>query len=191
MSNRDPVIVNYGNILKEIQMGQIEIDQIVDTIKSMPDDGKIVEWGCGGSTCKWLETLKPTQKLITVEHNANWHMRVTRAIKNEFKETPNFQFLLVPEQHGFEHGYATPLEEHPLGTGPYINPDADIWDADIFFIDGIARAACLMTVLLKRTKPNAAIFIHDHNGRETWYDWATQFCHLEPSEATLVRLFPK
>lgn len=189
--NTGPVFVDYGNVIKEIQMCKVEVDYMVDLIKAMPEDGKMVEWGCGGSTCKWIETLKPTQKLITIEHNTSWYGRVTRAIATEFGETPNFQFLHVPEQYGFEHGYGSVIEEHPTGTAPYVNPDADMWDADIFFIDGIARAACLMTVLLKHTKPDAAIFIHDHLGREPWYDWATQFCRIEQLDVTLARLYPK
>lgn len=183
--------VNYGNIITEIQMAEVEIDYMVDLIKSMPENGKMVEWGCGGSTCKWLETLKPTQKLISIEHNENWYNRVNRAVKSHFNDLDNFQFLHVPEQYGFEHGYATPLEEHPLGTASYINPDVDIWDADIFFIDGIARAACSLIVRLKKTKPDAAVFIHDHLNREMWYDWATQFYRIEQLEVTLARLHPK
>jgi hypothetical protein len=44
-----------------------------------------------------------------------------------------------------------------------------------------------MTVLLKNKNPDAAIFIHDHNGREQWYDWATQFCDIEVVGTTLAR----
>ena len=185
------VPVSYGNVITEVQMQQDEIDYMVNLIQSLPENGKMVEWGCGGSTCKWLDTLKSTQKLVSIEHNDSWHMRVTRAINNHFGETPNFQFLHVREQHGFEHGYASIIEEHPFGTAPYINPDADIWDSDIYFIDGIARAACLMTVLLKNTNPDAAIFIHDHNGREVWYEWATQFCDIEVVGTTLARMRKK
>jgi hypothetical protein len=191
MENIMTVHVDYGNVIKEIQMQQDEIDYMVNLIESLPEDGKMVEWGCGGSTCKWLETMKPTQKLISIEHQPSWHMRVTRAVKNHFGETPNFQFLHVAEQHGFEHGYANIIEEHPFGTAPYINPDADIWDSDIFFIDGIARATCAMVVLLMKTKPDAAIFIHDYAGREIWYEWATQFYRTEVVGTTLVRLYPK
>lgn len=182
------VPVSYGNVITEVQMQQDEIDYMVSMIQSLPENGKMVEWGCGGSTCKWLDNLKPTQKLFTIEHNEGWYNRVNRAVKNHFGTLENFEFVHIPEQHGLEHGYASIIEEHPFGCKDYINPSDKIWDSDIFFIDGIARAACAMTVLLKSTKPDAAIYIHDHAGREIWYEWATQFYRLEPIGTTLVRL---
>ena len=185
---RVPVPVNYGDIITEIQMVQIEVDEIVGKIKSMPENGKMVEWGSGGSTCKWLDSITSLQKLISIEHNENWYNRVSRAVKKHFGEPSNFQYLHIPEQYGFEHGYATVTEEHPLGLGPYINPDADIWDADNYLIDGIARATCAMMVLLKNTNPNAIVYMHDHEGREIWYDWATQFYNIEQLDLTLARL---
>lgn len=171
--------VNYGGVLKEIQMVQFDADFICDRIRQMPNDGLMVEWGSGGSTCKWLETLTDNQKLVTIEHNENWFNRVSRAIKNEFGDIKDkFTFHHIPEQY-IEHGYANIIEEHPCGTAKYIYPNDTIWNADIFFIDGIARGACLMNVLYNRTKPNSVIMIHDYIGRENWYDWAVQHCNVE------------
>lgn len=166
--------VNYGNVITEIQMGETEIEYVSNLIKEMPIDGKMVEWGSGGSTCKWLEVKKPTQVLYSIEHNPSWHSRVVRAIKNHYGSVENFNFLHIAEQYGTNHGYGVPIEEHPMGTDMYVNPNS-IWDADIFLIDGIARAACAMAVLLKHTKENPVVMIHDYVGREAWYDWATQF----------------
>lgn len=173
-----PVAVNYGNILKEIQMVQFDADYICDKIKNMPKDGLMVEWGSGGSTCKWLETLTDSQKLITIEHNENWYNRVGRAVVTEFGDVSDkFTFYHIPEKY-IEHGYGSLVEEHPCGTAEYINPDDKIWEADIFFIDGIVRGACLLTTLFKRKKPDSVIMIHDYVGREAWYDWAVQHCDV-------------
>lgn len=194
-----PVKVNYGGVLTEIQMVQMEADYICKTIRELPSAGKMVEWGSGGSTLKWLETLTPSQELITIEHNLNWFNRVSRAVNNEYGECPqNFTFLHAEEMYSFEHGYGHILEEHPTGTDKYLNPqvpDLNIWDAEFFFIDGIARAACLMTVLLKHTKKNPVIMIHDYVGREHWYHWAVQHCAEvktfvdQDPNATLCQLF--
>jgi hypothetical protein len=114
---------------------------------------------------------------------------VSRAIKNEFGDVSDkFKFLHIKEQYGFEHGYASVNEEHPFGADEYINPNADIWDADVFLIDGIVRATCAMTVLLKHTKKDPVIFIHDYVGREDWYNWAVQFFDVEVVGHTLCRL---
>ena len=189
---------NYGNILTEIQMRQDEIDYVVDQIQKMPSDGLMVEWGCGGSTCKWIESLGENQKLISVDHNESWYNRVTRAVKAHFGDVSDkFSFYHIPEQFGFEHGYGHFIEEHPFGTDNYLLPPDSRWfDADIFFIDGIARAACALVTLLKHTKKNPVIFIHDYVGREDWYSWASQFYDVEivadlEKNSTLARLYIK
>lgn len=187
------IAVNYGNVITEIQMSEKEIEIMTNAIKSIPENGLMVEWGSGGSTCKWIETLKPTQNLISIEHNENWFNRVKRAIKNEWPENKNFEYIFEPEKYGFKHGYATPIEEHPLGTDFYLNPTDKIWDADIFFIDGIARSACSLYVLLKHRKKNPLIFIHDYVGREPWYEWSVQLFDRkifndDERDCTLVQL---
>lgn len=185
------VPVNFGNILFEIQMNQDEIDYMVHLIKSLSQNALMVEWGSGGSTCKWLETLNKSQKLITIEHKETWYDDVSKAINFHFGDVSKyFTFLHLPEDPEFEHGYASMLEEHPIGLKHYLNPNiSNFFDADIFYIDGIARATCSLIILLKHTKPNPAIFIHDYIGREGWYEWATQFFTVEKVGTTLLRLY--
>jgi len=189
--------VNWGNILTEIQMETGELNYMVNQIKTMPTDGLMVEWGCGGSTCKWIETLTGSQRLITIEHTESWSSRVQRAIKREFGDVSSkFEMLHIPVLYDFDHKYSTVVEEHPTGTDNYINPSDKIWDADIFFIDGIARATCALMVLQKHTKKNPSIFIHDYVGREQWYSWSTQFFRVETfqtetDKSTLCKLHLK
>jgi len=171
------VAVNYGDVLKEICMHQCDIDHMCSFIKNVPENGLMVEWGSGGSTCKWLETLSVDQKLITIEHNENWYNRVTRAINKEFGDIKDrFTFHHISEKY-IEHGYATIIEEHPCGTDDYLvgNNDSRIWDADLYFVDGIARAACALTILYKRKKKNSFILIPDYCGIEPWDVWSFQF----------------
>lgn len=184
------VPVNYGNILSEIQMNEDEVSYMVHLIKKLPANALMVEWGSGGSTCKWLETFNKSQYLITIEHDDIWFFNVLKAIKAHFGNvSKRFTFLHCPDEFGFEHEYASINEEHPIGLKHYFNPDvSNFFNADIFFIDGIARASCALIVLLKHTKPNPAIFIHDYCGREQWYEWATQFFKVEKVGTTLVRL---
>jgi hypothetical protein len=187
------VSVDYGNLLSEIQMEQDEIDHIVYLIRALPPNGLMVEWGAGGSTCKWLETLTETQKLITIEHDALWYARVTTAIETHFGDvSERFACLHYPEGPEIKHVYGTMNEEHPIGLKRYFNPEAlDIFNADIFVIDGIARATCALLVLLKYTKPNPVILIHDYYGREQWYDWIAQFTRISKVGTTLARVYPK
>lgn len=191
------VPVDYGNVLKEIQIMQYDIDVICDYIRKMPEDGLMIEWGSGGSTCKWIETLTSNQKLITIEHNENWYNRVVRAIRNEWGDVSDkFSFYHIPEKY-IEHGYGNIGEEHPCGTDDYIDPkEVDIWNADIYYVDGIARATCLLNILFRKKKSNPAIMIHDYVGREVWYSWAVQYFDVKTFDdvdpkSSLAILTPK
>lgn len=183
--------INYGNIITEVQMHEDEIDYVLNVCNELPDSATIVEWGSGGSTCIWLDKLKPTQKLITIEHVEGWFNKVTEAVKVHFGDVSDrFTFLHIPEEY-IQHGYGNVIEEMPVGTREYIYPSSSIFDADVFFVDGIARGACLMTILAKHTKKEPVIFIHDYVEREPVYDWVTQFFDVEVVGTTLARLYIK
>jgi len=184
------VAANYGNVLFEIQMNDDEVDYMVSFIKKLPDHALMVEWGSGGSTCKWLENLNDSQRLITVEHSSEWYEKVKKAIDNHFGDiSTKLSFLYCPEEEGFNHGYASMNEENPVGLKSYICPAIpSFFDADLFFIDGLARSTCALAVSLKQTNQTASIFIHDYIGREQWYEWITSFFTVEKVGTTLVRL---
>lgn len=183
------VAVNYG-ALKEIQMQADEIAYMENVIREMPKGGLMVEWGSGGSTVRWLDTMKDDNYLVSIEHNQDWYNKVHSTVQ-DLRGFDNFDYLWRPSDvAGYEHGYASITEEHPVGLGSYIKPNSDIFDADIFFIDGIARATCALAVLGLSTKKDPAIFIHDWAGREAWYAWAVEmFPKHEQVGTTLVRLY--
>jgi hypothetical protein len=181
--------VEYGP-MKEIQMQLDEVAEITSRIKEMPEDGLMVEWGSGGSSVKWLETLSDNQKLISIEHNPQWHMKVKEYIVTRPELSKKFEYLFKPELYGFEHGYSSVIEEHPHGLDDYLIPNKKILDADIFLVDGIARATTALLVMFLCTKPSPVIYIHDYYGREKWYSWSTQFfSKREKVGHTLVRLW--
>lgn len=180
---------NYGGILTEIQQSPKEVEYMVDYIKQhMQPHGKLVEWGSGGSTCKWLETLTVNQKLFSIEHNADWYFRVTEAIKNHFGGMPaNFTYLLSVERW-FNRRAPHPEEELAVGLETYVVPyGLDVWDSDIYFVDGIARMPIVMMILHKNTNPSATIFVHDYVGREQWYGWCAQLFDVEIVGTTLAK----
>jgi hypothetical protein len=181
--------VNYGT-MTEIQMQLDEVDYITSCIRNMNSDGKMIEWGSGGSTVKWLETMSDNQKLVTIEHNPDWHMKVSNYINTRSDINNRLTYLFKPELYGYEHGYANVNEEHPHGLDEYLIPSRDILDADIFLVDGIARATTALLVKFLSTKEDPVIFIHDYYGRERWYSWSTQFfSKKEKVGHTLVRLW--
>ena len=180
---------NYGP-MTEIQMQQDEVDEVVSQISKLSSEGLMVEWGSGGSTVKWLESMKDNQQLISIEHNEEWYNKVNGYIQTRDDIKDRFTYHHQDEKYGFKHGYASVLEEHPHGLDQYFFPDERIVDADIFFIDGIARATISLLVNVFAAKEDAVVYIHDYYGRENWYSWATQFfTKQEKVGTTLVRLY--
>lgn len=185
------VPVEYGPLV-EIQMQQNEIDEVVGQIESMPDNGLMVEWGSGGSTIKWLESMKADQRLITIEHNIQWYNKVNDYLKTRDDIKNRASYIYRPELFNFRHGYARVEEELAHGLDDYFIPDTakGLLDADIFFVDGIGRATTALLMKFMSTKPDPVIYIHDYYGREEWYSWATQFfSKKEKVGHTLVRLW--
>lgn len=157
----------------------------------LPEDGTLVEWGCGGSTIYFLDNLKESQYLVSIEHNAEWYEKVSEMIKDH----PNIDrhvFLFIPPDGVTNNYYARPEEEMPCGLNEYICFDIDtIKQADVFLVDGIARgptAAFLATV----TKPEAHVIIHDYRGREGWYGWVENcYANHEKPEGMVLCHFTK
>jgi len=181
---------NYGEIITELQMMPDEVEYMTSFLKSQPNNIQMVEWGSGGSTCKWLELLNDTQNLISIEHNVDWYNKVSFAIHQHFGDVSNrFQYLFVEPDHKdlYTHGYGGIEEDHPIGLRRYINPTKGVYDSDIYYIDGIGRGICALTILCKHTKTNPTIFMHDYVYRQPLYDWVTQFFHVEIVGHTLAK----
>ena len=172
------------------QMHQREIDYMIGAINKMPENGLFVEWGSGGSTCVWLNYLKPEQSLISIEHNVEWFEKISRTVKESFPPEVHskFTYIFEPEQGNYKHTYACIEEENPFGLYHYMLPNERILDADVFFVDGIGRGAIVALILLKRKKPDSVIFIHDYVGREALYYWISQICDVEIVGETLAKL---
>lgn len=184
------VPVEYGP-MTEIQMQPDEVAEITSQIKNMSSDGLMIEWGSGGSSVKWLETMTGDQRLVSIEHNPNWHMKVSEYVNTRSDINKRFKYLYKPELYGYEHGYAHVKEEHPHGLDDYLWPKVPgIENAQIYFVDGIARATTSLLVKLLTKTEDPVIYIHDYYGREQWYSWATQFfSKKEKVGHTLVRLW--
>lgn len=182
------MIVDYGP-MTEIQMQEDEVKEVLRAIGEMPADGLMVEWGSGGSTVKWLETMKDSQRLISIEHNESWHKKVNDYVLTRSDISHRLKYYHKPELYGFAHGYASVIEEHPHGLDEYFMPDTDIVNTDIFFIDGVGRATCALIVAAFATNPNAVVYIHDYYGREHWYSWLTRMFKHERVGTTLVRIY--
>lgn len=155
----------------------------------LPDEGTLVEWGCGGSTIYFLDQLKPGQTLVSIEHNQNWYEKISETIANH----PNIDqhvFLFIPPDGVANSYYARPEEEMPCGLEDYIVPDMDLIEsADVFLVDGVARGPTA-AFLARKAKDTAHVLIHDYKGRENWYHWAARCFDYEyiPDDMVLCHM---
>lgn len=172
-----------------IQMESNEIEYVLESIRSAPDSATMVEWGSGSSTVTWLQEMRSEQKLISIEHNPHWYDRVQNALTHAPELTHRLTYHLCEGTDYWKHGYGDTPEENPIGLDRYFKPDDNVADADIFFVDGVARGVCLMMALQGR-KSDPVILLHDWAPRQPWYSWAVQlFPKVEQVGSTLLRLY--
>lgn len=189
-----------------------EIEYLKDFMANKPDGTKMVEWGSGGSTAMFVPYFK-TGKLISVEHHHEWFDKVTKELSSGGYDPEclkNFLYAFVPPIVDIRfYGYGVPYEENPCFAKDYINPRimdghklVDIWDSNVFFVDGICRGAILATIRAKALKgwdtneerwTGPTVFIHDYYGsemREPWYNWASSlYSKVERVGNSLARLY--
>jgi len=168
---------------------------------------EMVEWGSGGSTTMFIKYFN-TGRLVSIEHNEQWYDKVREEILigDEYPGEccENFSYIFKPptfEGQSIDirfYGYGVPFEENPCFASTYIDPVDDIfcpniWNSDIYFVDGICRGAVLATIHAKAKKRDAAIFIHDYYGPEKrvpWYNWASNlYTDVKQVGSTLARLY--
>lgn len=181
-----------------------EIEFLRNHISTVPPGTKMIEWGSGGSTLMFLPYFKEG-KFISIEHNREWYDKVNAAI--ETADIPpaairNFSYCWRPPSIDGKpvdlrfYGYGVPFEENPCFASGYINPESsgvEVFDADIFFVDGICRGAILAMIYARSTNPDAIVYVHDYYGleqREGWYNWAScLYRRVEKVGSTLARLY--
>ena len=172
-----------------IQMELDEIEKISSFIRDGSPDGLMVEWGSGASTIRWLQDMRRNQRLISIEHNKDWYVKVKPVVDSCPELSNRFEYYLCEGSAYWDHGYGQVREENPVGLDRYFAPDDRIFDADIFLVDGIARGVCLLTLLQRSRKSDPVIFIHDWYPRREWYSWAVRlFPRSERVGPTLLRL---
>lgn len=174
-------------------------------LAALPPAGRMLEWGCGGSTLWFLQRLKPEQQLITVEHDAAWlHPVIERVSGGALNVPSNWMPLHLPPMGsdgsvdiadaagaagagrvggiGGVGANATPLEECPAHLTRYIDPTW-LGDIDVFLIDGVARGACLANIFM-HGRAGARVFLHD--AARSWYDWALRLGKERIAEARVT-----
>lgn len=184
-----------------------EIEYLKEFMAKKADGTKLVEWGSGGSTAMFLPYFE-TGEFISIEHNEDWFKKVIEEVTSggySQDAIKNFIYVLAKPKIDIKfYGYGVPFEENPCFAADYISPKSNefhVWDADVYFVDGICRGP-ILSMIRHKCKPSfdatkdewigPTVFIHDFFGaenREPWYDWAAQmYSSVEKVGSTLARL---
>lgn len=165
-----------------------ELPIILDLVASLPRNSKIVEWGSGGSTVKLVQTMRPDQRIISIEHDKEWYDMVSAELN--LLQKNNWTFFYTPESPIYKHAIGSPDDENTIGLEDYIIPHRSILDADFYFIDGICRRSIGLMLLAKAQKRDAVILVHDYAQRQIYYNWLLElFPRTERLGTSLLRLY--
>jgi hypothetical protein len=166
-----------------------EIEIMTNLVNGLHQSAKIVEWGSGGSTIKFSPLLSTQQQYISIEHNLEWFEKVSTELNNI---NSSCQYLYRPVKPDcYFHGYGRPEEENPIGLDDYIYPGDFVLDADLYFIDGVARCTIALMLLGLAKNKSATVLIHDYSpDRYVYYDWIRRiYPRSEILGTSLLRLY--
>ncbi|TFH67060.1 MAG: hypothetical protein E4G90_00325 [Gemmatimonadales bacterium] len=148
--------------------------QLQAVLDALPEDGTLLEYGSGASTVWFANRLLPNQHLVSVEHDETWYWKAANQVPNW--EQTKMLFCPATTKQFVELQAGHPARECPVGLSRYIGAHVDIdedsavLDADVIFVDGVARGACL-AVAAASAKEGCIVFLHD--AQRNWYGWAS------------------
>jgi len=161
---------------------------IYELSSNLPPNSKIVEWGCGGSTIKFCESLRDDQTIISIEHNREWFEKVLNELGT--KQKSNWRLYYKPANDLWPHETHTLADDLPIGLDEYLYPGDYVLDGDLYLIDGICRATVALILLAKAKNRDAIVLIHDYTFRQHYYEWAVKlFPRSERIGTSLLKLY--
>lgn len=138
--------------------------------KSIPNKGKILEFGAGGSTQLFFE--KEAEHLYSVESDMEWLKKIAT--------NPVVQTYLKYKKWSPLHVKIGPIKEWgaPVSKDPeivWLNYHQNIWasisdkEFDFVLVDGRFRVACICQTLLRCTSDDYLIAVHDFWNRPEYH----------------------
>ncbi len=112
-----------------------------------------VEFGSGRST-RWFATL--VGRIISIEHNTQWHA----IVKDQLKDTANIDYRLIP----LNHAESQPEQPSYSPVPDYVAAADGLHDRSVDFaiVDGHYRTNCVRH-LVPKIAPNGYLLVDDIN----------------------------
>lgn len=147
--------------------------------------GTILEYGSGGSTLLAVRGAA-TAQVISVESDPDWALRMTNTLAAEgVSDRARIHFADIGHvvEWGMPKDTAAHRRYHLYASG--------VWDArwfrqpDVVLIDGRFRVACLITAMLRTTKPLTVLF-DDYYDRP-YYHWIEDLAPVAERTGRMAR----
>jgi hypothetical protein len=129
---------------------------------------KIVEYGSGGST--FLAVTGTEASVASVESDIEWIGKMREMPEIAAAESSG-RLRLIHVDIGPTGRWGFPVDESRRENWPKYAAcpwDAQTTEADLVFVDGRFRVACILTTILK-TQPGTRILVHDFWNREHYH----------------------
>jgi hypothetical protein len=124
----------------------------------------VFEYGSGGSTVFFTRRV---ERLVSVEHDPEWYMRIRDRIGKIASE--RFTYVLQPPEQGSEAGIGSTDDRYRgMNFASYVRTIDGFPDAafDLVSVDGRARSACL-TQAVRKVKSGGFVLL-DNSDRDEY-----------------------
>lgn len=154
--------------------------QLFTSVVTNPFAKKYLEFGCGGST--EIVAKKTQLSIVSVDSATKWLCNVEQRVRSLGRQD-NFTAVYVNVGKLGTWGYPTDRKfEHAWSE--YSGVVKNHTDADVVFIDGRFRVACILqTILFAKNYPT--IVVHNFWSRPKYYE-ALSFLHVVSKGSSLL-----
>lgn len=146
--------------------------KLFTSVVTNPSSKKYLEFGCGGST--EIVASKTKLQIVSVDSSTEWLCKVRHRVQSLGRQN---NFTAVHVNIGQLKNWGHPKDKQFVHAWPdYSSVSKNHTDADVVFVDGRFRVACILqTILHARNDPT--IVVHDFWERSGYHE-ALEFLHV-------------
>ena len=172
---------NQSGDAEPMPMLASELDvQLFTSVVTNPSAKKYLEFGCGGST--EIVAKKTKMSIVSVDSSTAWLCKVERRVRYLGHQE---RFTAVYVNIGKLKALGHPADKEFVHAWPvYCGVSKNHTDADVVFVDGRFRVACILQTILF-AKKNPTIAVHDF-WRRPMYHEVLPFLHVVNKGNTLM-----
>ena len=170
---------NGGTKLMLMHASKLDV-QLFTSVVTNPYSKKYLEYGCRGST--EIVAKKTKMSIVSVDSSTEWPCKVERRVGSLGWQD---DFTVVHVKIGKLREWGHPTYRKFMHAWPdYSGVSENHTDADIVFVDGRFRMACILQIILSATN-NPTIVVHDFWDKSGYHE-VLPFLHVVNKGDTLL-----